>query len=153
MISKTLHINLIIILYASEILGTFDTRNCNKYNNENIFDQLFSSVPTEKINLPLCRYVLKVNRKTPKPVLYGELGSLPLYIDVIMSMFKYLIWLFDEKPKDSLLDQALSENITMVNNNKQCWLSISILACQHIYKQQSKILRIVFIDVTKVSSM
>ena len=71
----------------------------------------------------MCRYLLKVNRKTCKLALYGELGRFPLYIDIIMSMVKYWIRLYDEKPKDILLFEALSENITMVNNNQQCWLS------------------------------
>ena len=105
-----------VILYASEILGIFDTRKCNKYSSENIFEQLFSSVPIEKINLrrlSMCRYLLKVNRKTCKLSLYGELGRFPLYIDIIMSMVKYWIRLYDEKPKDTLLFKALSENITM----------------------------------------
>ena len=73
----------------------------------------------------MCRYLLKVNSKTCKLALYGELGRFPLYmyIDIIMSMVKYWIRLYDEKPKDILLFEALSENITMVNNNQQCWLS------------------------------
>jgi len=98
-----------VILYASEILGIFDTRKCNKYSSENIFDQLFSSVPIEKINLSMCRYLPKVNRKTCKLALYGKLGRFPLYIDIIMSMVKYWIRLYDdEKPKDTLLFEALS---------------------------------------------
>ena len=51
-----------VILYASEILGIFDTRKCS----ENIFEQLFISVPIEKIDLSMCRYLQKVNRKTCK---------------------------------------------------------------------------------------
>lgn len=70
-----------VILYASEILGIFDTRKCNKYSSEHIFEQLFSSVPIEKIHLSTCRYLLKVNRKTCKMALYGALGRFPLYID------------------------------------------------------------------------
>ena len=34
-----------------------------------------------------------------------------------------LIRLHDENPKDTLSFEALPENITMVNNNQQCWLS------------------------------
>ena len=67
-----------VILYASEILGIFDTRKCNKHSSENIFEQLFISVPIEKIDLSMCRYLLKVNRKTCKLSLYGELYILIL---------------------------------------------------------------------------
>jgi hypothetical protein len=84
-------------------------------------------VPTEKINLCMCRYLLKVNRKTCKLALYGELGRFPLYIDIIMSMVKYWIRLHDETPKDTVLFEALSENITMVNNNQNCYTSCRFL--------------------------
>ncbi|CAC5376152.1 unnamed protein product [Mytilus coruscus] len=133
-----------VVLYASEILGIFDTRKCNKYNSENIFDQNFNTVPTEKINLNMCRYLLKVNRKTCKLALYGELDRFPLYIDIIMSMIKYWIRLYNDKPKDALLSGALAENITMIDNNQQCWLScikciLNECGLSHFYKNPKSI--------------
>jgi hypothetical protein len=75
----------------------------------------------------MCRYLLKVNRKTCKLALCGELGRFPLYIDIIMSIVKSWIRLYDETPKDTVLFEALYENITMVNNNQNCYTSCRFL--------------------------
>ncbi|CAC5376274.1 unnamed protein product [Mytilus coruscus] len=118
---------------------------------------IFNTVPTEKINLNMCRYLLKVNRKTCKLALYGELGRFPLYIDIIMSMVKYWIRLYNDKPKDALLSGALAENITMIDNNQQCWLScikciLNECGLSHFYKNPKSI-KIIFVSIEKVSSV
>ncbi|CAG2198756.1 unnamed protein product [Mytilus edulis] len=86
-----------------------------------------SKIDPEKLS---SKYLLKVNRKTCKLALYGELGRFPLYIDIIMSMVKYWIRLYNDKPKDALLSEALAENITMIDNNQQ--FTKNILTIQSI---------------------
>ena len=91
-------------------------------NSDNLFEGLFGSQSIENINLFLCRYILKVNKKTCKLPLYGELGRYPLYIDIIMSILKFWIRLHNNEPKDALLKETLPENLVIVSLNQQCWL-------------------------------
>ena len=112
-----------VLLYSSEILGIFQSKNtCKNRDINNLFEMLYKNLPLEKVNLSMCRYVLSVNRKTSKLALYGELGRYPLYID-IMSMVKYWIRLNSSKVSDKLLASALAENEYMMQNKQKCWLS------------------------------
>jgi hypothetical protein len=62
----------------------------------------------------MCRYLLKVNRKTCKLALYGELGRFLLYIDIIMFMVKYWCQIYQEfkkkrKKKEKKKKRRISE--------------------------------------------
>lgn len=112
-----------VLLYSSEILGIFQSKNTYKNNINNLFETVYKNLPLEKVNLSMCRYVLSVNRKTSKLALYGELGRYPLYIDIVISMVKYWIRLNSSKVSDKLLASALAENEYMMQNKQKCWLS------------------------------
>lgn len=43
-----------------------------------------------------------------------------LFFSFVMSMTKYWIRLYNDKPIDALLSEALTENITMRDNNQEC---------------------------------
>ena len=106
-----------VLLYASEVVGMF------KPLNDNLFEKVYKNLPLEKLNLSLCRYILSVNKKTSKLALYGELGRYPMYVDVVLSMLKYVVRLKSNKTGDNLLYHAFEENLIMVKGNQNCWLS------------------------------
>ena len=107
-----------VLLYASEIVGMFKPSL-----DDNLFEKVYKYLPLEKLNLSLCRYILSVNKKTSKLALYGELGRYPIYIDIVSSMLKYWTRLENDKTGDKLLSHALAENLLMIENNQNCWLS------------------------------
>ena len=52
----------------------------------------------------------------------GELGRYSLYIDIVISMIKYWIRLYEDKT-NCILKAALDENDKMHNNGQHCWVS------------------------------
>ena len=134
-----------VLLYSSEILGMFNIKSSKKHSGkDDVFEQIYNLLLAEKTNLTMCRYLLGVNKKTCKLALYGELGRYPLYINIIMNMIKYWLRLYQNTGEDSLLHEALAENIGMVNNNQDCWLScieniFNECSLSHLYRNPRSI--------------
>ncbi|MEW8544951.1 MAG: reverse transcriptase family protein, partial [Candidatus Thiodiazotropha sp.] len=111
-----------ILLYASEIWNTFDTKKFTRFSNCCI-EQIFKDLHIEKLNIQLCKFILGVNKKASNQAVMGELGRYPLYIDAIVLMIKYWFHLHTvDCSKDMLLSEALKENYSMFENDNNCWL-------------------------------
>lgn len=116
-----------IILYASEIWGTFDTNLRRVKNNpENKLEKGFEKLQAEKIQLKMCRYILGVNHKTSITAIRGETGRFPLYLEIITNQLKYLHYLANHSSE--LLKEAMITNQELYSQGKQCWFtSIQLL--------------------------
>ena len=71
-----------------------------------------------------------------------ELSRYPLYINIVMTMIKYMYWLrlYQHTDMDNLLHETLAENNDMAYNNHSCWLScIQSIFNEFIYNNPKSI--------------
>ena len=87
-----------ILLYGSEIWGSFLIERQNDIFTKWLTDEI------EKCHLQFIRYMLNVNRRTPKLALYGETGRMPLLIEILRNVFKYWLRIRKSPPNSLLLD-------------------------------------------------
>ena len=87
-----------ILLYGSEIWG---------YENLQII---------EKVHLQFCKQILNVKKSTPNFMVYGELGRLPLEIQVKLRMVSFWSKLVHDENK---LSSILYKLIFSINNNER----------------------------------
>ena len=80
-----------VLLYGSEIWETFIGKKL-KEGKDNFISKLFSNLKQEHVHLKFCKYILVVGKRSTSLAIMGELGRYPLYmyIEIIISMFKYL---------------------------------------------------------------
>ena len=109
-----------ILLYGSEIWGGFLLDSKKELYDKWLADEI------EKCHLQFIRYILNVNRRTPKIALYGETGRFPLLNEICCNIFKY--WLrIRELPPNTLLYDAYISNVEIYpRKNWAC--AIEILA-------------------------
>ena len=62
----------------------------------------------EHVHLQFCKYILGVGKRSTSLDIMGELGRYPLYIEITISMSKYLKSAYTNE--DSLLRNAFSES-------------------------------------------
>ena len=87
-----------ILLYGSEIWG---------YENLQII---------EKVHLQFCKQIFNVKKSTPNVMVYGELGRIPLEIQVKLRMVSFWSKLvYDENKLSSILYKL----IFSINNNER----------------------------------
>ena len=71
-----------VLLYGSEIWGTINTTLAIvKKDSSSLFNTL-SDMPCEKLHVKFLKYILSVHKKTTNMAVIGELGQLPIVIDV-----------------------------------------------------------------------
>ena len=93
-----------ILIYGSEVWGTMK------------LDSI------ETIHMMACKRYLGLPKNTPNRMIYGELGRYPLYITTYIRCVKF--WLRILKLQDTrLTKQAYLMQLSMTENNKQCWAS------------------------------
>jgi exonuclease III len=115
-----------ILLYGSEIWGTFNTQLQRIKNSKEFkIETGLEKVKAEVLNMRACRYVLGVHKKTSEIAVRGELGRYPLYVDIVCNMLKYFHRVQNDKASE-LLKEALACNIQMYNENKECWYKLDI---------------------------
>jgi len=111
-----------ILLYASEVWGTFKTNLKRITNNpNNVLEKAYEKLKAEKVHLKMCRYTLGVGPKTSITAIRGETGRLPVYVDIATGILKYLHHISNSN--SDLLKQALLTNQQLNVQNKQCWLT------------------------------
>ena len=84
---------------------------------------MYVSSHLEKLNIHMCKYVLRVGKRTSNIATYGELGRYPLYIDTVLAIIKYWLHINKDAETDKLIKDALQDNHVMFQNKKECWLS------------------------------
>ena len=80
-----------IVLYGSEILGTFKTNSaaCKKKCCF-IFEKIYKNNIADRSHLKYLKYILGVNKNTSNIALLSETGRFPMYFSIILSIVKYL---------------------------------------------------------------
>ena len=112
-----------ICLYGSEIWGNLH-RKISK-DDKQIF-KLFDELPVEKIHIRYCKYTLGVHSKAVNAAVQGGLGRYPIYIDLILGMYKFLIHIRDNEPDNEIIEAAYRECTSLHKAGKK-----SCLACMH----------------------
>lgn len=107
-----------ILLYGSEIWGQFPP---NKLS-DSFFDKLCNELPAEKIHIKLCKYVLECTRRATNIAVRGELGRLPLFLEVVFNTIKYLVRLSNADCTGLICD-AYIESKKLHSENKPCWFN------------------------------
>ena len=84
----------------------------NVFNSKSI-SQMWKRVeklPIETFQLKFCRALLGVHPKTQNAAVMGEVGRLPLFMDVIRAILRYLIHLNEVKDERPLLCAAMEDD-------------------------------------------
>ena len=64
-----------VLLYGAEIWGSFNTETRKLQRNpENKLEKAYETVPAEKLNNKICRFILGVHAKTNIATIKGETG-------------------------------------------------------------------------------
>ena len=68
-----------VLLYGSEIWGTFSVEKLNKLK-DSYFNKLCGDLIAERLHVKFCKYVLEVSRRSTNIAIAGELGKYPLFL-------------------------------------------------------------------------
>ena len=118
------HVVLPILLYGSEVWG--------HANNPLV----------EKLHLMFCRNILRVNKYTPKCMIYGELGRYPLSLNVNQRLLSYWTKLISGKSdKLSCGVYKLLHNMYITGDYKSPWIckikqTLDSLGLSYIWQNQ-----------------
>ena len=107
-----------ILVYCSEVWGSYYLRKLNDFNLIDLCEKL----PGEDLVLKFCRHVLAVNRKSAKVAVRGELGVFPLLIHTSNNFIKY--WeRFHRLKQDSFLRNIFQDSvdINVLRGNYLIW--------------------------------
>lgn len=102
-----------ILLYGAEVWGI-----CGR----KLTIKSFENFPAEKLYLAFSKFVLGVNRRTSNAAVRGELGTYPMYIRVLQTMFKFHERL-SNRPAESLLGKAYTMCVNLHKNNRSGWFT------------------------------
>ena len=93
-----------ILLYGSEIWGSYLYRKIDSMAFENIIFN--TKLGFETLHLQICKQILGINKKSSNISTLGELGRFPLILNVLKSVFSYLVRIL-HFPHSSLINTAL----------------------------------------------
>ena len=120
------HIIKPILLYGSEIWGTFNVNNhrFRKDDPTNILvDDCYKNLPCETLHLKFCKFILGVNNKSVNHASLSELGRFPLHYVIIKTMIKYCHRLVNLSRECPLLKDAFSCCKDLHSTGKTSWYS------------------------------
>ena len=110
-----------ILLYGSEIWGTFNPFSARFRNGTLPFEKIYSSLKCERLHIKFCKLVLGVHKKSMNFGILSELGRFPLYYDVIKSMLNYWYRLENLDSQFSLLKDAYVTSQNLSHSKKTSW--------------------------------
>ena len=116
-----------ICLYGSEIWG----QNVIKTSNSSNFNESLAKFESEKLNISFAKFILGVHKKAQNSAVRGELGRLPLGIDIVANILTYY-YNISLKTKSSILTEAFE--LYNSNNNKSSWVFKSQQIINYIKK-------------------
>ena len=74
-----------ILLYGSEIWGSFDPKKAKFRNGINL-EKIYKNIEPEKIHVKFLKYILGVHKKSSNFAVLSEFGRYPLYINIVKAM-------------------------------------------------------------------
>ena len=99
-----------ILLYGSEIWGTFNTFT-SKFRNKNpSIEEIYAKIPSEKLHIKFCKLILGVHKKSTNFACLSELGRFPLHFNIVLSMVNYWYRLENLQSSFPLLSGAYTES-------------------------------------------
>ena len=117
------HTILPILLYGSEIWGSFNPfSNKLKKGNKSLSD-LFSHIKSEKMHLRVCKQILGVHSKATNFAVLSELGRFPLCFNVMKKMINYWYRLQDisNDSTNIIIRNAFLTSKYLFENGKSSW--------------------------------
>ena len=97
-----------IMTYAIEVWGPF-LLNKSKCAESCTLKSMLEHQVLEKLNLHLCKYLLRVSRKSTNDAVKGEMGRLPILLLTVKQWFSFANHAFCS-PNDSFLTKSLISN-------------------------------------------
>jgi hypothetical protein len=110
-----------ILLYGSEIWGSFPAQKLLTQGNINYFSKVCRDLIVEKAHFNLCKYSINVGEKATNSAVMGELGSYPLFLEVHLNMIKYWVRLSKINTSSTLLSECLLLSEALHKQNKKSW--------------------------------
>ena len=80
-----------ILLYGSEVWGSFNPFVVKFRNDILPLDKINTNICCEKLHIKFCKFILGVNKKTSNFAALSELGRFPLHFDIVKTIILY--WL------------------------------------------------------------
>ena len=115
-----------ILLYDSEIWGSFNCKS-SKFRRDNVsLDHIYSNTICEKLHTKLGKFLLGVHRKSTNFAVLSELGRFPLHFDIVKSIVRYwqrLECLEENQTEFPLLVNAYKHSKKLHIDNKSSWYS------------------------------
>ena len=122
-----------ILLYGSEIWGSFNT-NTPKFRNGPLdFDKVYNKLVSDKLHVKFCKQILGVHKKTTNFAVLSELGRFPIHFDIVKNIVNYWIRLenLDNFP---LLQDAYIQSKKLNDQHKSSWYGSLRLLLSNIPK-------------------
>ena len=109
-----------IATYGAEIWGLRSAKKDKQGVGKNI-EAGYESLPTERLHVNFCKYVLGVHRKASNVAVFGELGREPLCYNILITIMKFWVRLL-QSPSDSLLGMAYKESMELADQGLKSWV-------------------------------
>ena len=129
-----------VILYGSEIWGTFSTEKMKKLQDR-YFNTLCSNLPAEKLHIKFCKYVLEVNKRSTNLAILGELGRYPLILEIFVTMIKFWKRISTLNTSD-IISEAYSTSKKLHYENKSSWYNSIVEIINYFQLDENKILNL-----------
>lgn len=113
-----------ILLYNSEVWGSYNVSFKKLSNNSFNPDEFFKNLQCEKLHLKFSKWVLGVHKKSVNFAVLSELGRFPLHFDILKYLISYWYRLENLDNTFPLLKDAYSCSVSLHENNKQSWYSM-----------------------------
>ena len=94
----------------------------------------FDKLLCENLNISFCRYVLGVHKKSQLTAIRGELGRVPLGVDIVANILKYREYL-ENKNSGSILAEALYISKTIITTNTNRYWAPKCSQLQNLNKE------------------
>ena len=88
--------------------------------NDGKLESSLDKLLCEKLNISFSKYLLGVHKKSQNSAVRGELGRLPLGVDIISATIQYRLHLKNSN-ENSLLNEAFTLSNSMKTNTKKFW--------------------------------
>lgn len=120
-----------ILLYGSEIWGTFSPFTAKLRSNIVSIEKIYSKLLCEKLHLKFCKFILGVNKKSTNFGVLSELGRFPLHFNIVQSMLNYWYRLENLGSSFPLLMEAYQTSKMLFESKVASWYGSinTILKC------------------------
>jgi hypothetical protein len=144
-----------ILLYGCEIWGQFSLAHklLKPLKDDYILNRLYPKQKADRLQLKFYKYLLGVGKQCPDKAVFGELGELPIYTDILIQITKYwhrcLTLENNSLLRDAYLCSTDLENSDNFNLNLTMQAVLSQLKLSHLYPQAKNMTTARFSSIVK----